>query len=81
MQEKDISSVAGRAMTTMSKVIPASLHLESGFSSRNRSASRSRRRARFRATAPLIWRLTPTPTRFPAAARPGAAKPTIAWPA
>src|SRR5579864_1914244 len=58
----DTSSAAGRAIRTTSYRIPTSPAGESAPRKRIREASRSRRRARFRSTEPLIARLTVTPT-------------------
>src|ERR1700758_5303307 len=75
----DISSAAGRAIRTTSYRIPPRRRGESFASISARATSRSRRRTRFRSMAPLMLRLTVTPTRVWSAWL-GTAKPTSALP-
>ena len=73
------TSAAGRAIRTTSYRIPTPRSGESDPRSCVRAASRSRRRARLRATEPLTFRLTVTPTRLSWLSR-GTANATSARP-
>jgi len=74
----EISSAAGRAISTTSNGIPRRVTAESP-NRWVRLTSRNRRRARLRSTEPLIERLTVMPTRLPGASL-GTAKATNARP-